>query len=219
LFLLAGAAAWVVFERRRRKLVYAACLVAGAAAVAYCHQFGGALVVVGFVAGWVASGVSAPGRSKQAAVVGGLCALALGIGLMEQWRTRSVLPVSGFEAAVRDCLDAHSGRGEFLLTPHWEIDWQEKTGHPVLYTYELPQYITYMPGLAPDILALRADIYDIWLGLPWDYGLGAWRTRSNAEWKRLAAEYGFSHVLSPMDVVLDLRRVMPGPPYDVYAVE
>jgi len=224
LFLLAGGASAVLYGERRDKLVYAGCLVAGTAAIANYHQFGACLVVAGFGAVWVAmyAGPVAERlnpRLKPAAVVAGLCLVALAIGLAGQWRTRVTLPVSPFEASVRDYLDAYAAPGEFLVTPHWEIDWQEKTGHPVLYTYELPQYITYMPGLAPDILEIRADIYDIRLGLPWDYSLDAWRTRSNAQWENLAAEYGFRHVLSPKDVPLDLPRVLSGERYDLYTVE
>ena len=220
LFLLVGGASAILYGQRRHKRLYAVCLVAGLGAVSFYHQFGAGLLVAGFGAGWVAT-YAAPfaERLKPAAVVAGLCLVALAIGLAGQWRTRVTLPVSPFEASVRDYLDGHAAPGQFLLTPHWEIDWQEKTGHPVLYTYELPQYITYMPALAPDILKMRADIYDIRLGLPWDYSLDAWRTRSNAQWENLAAEYGFRHVLSPKDVPLDLRRVLSGESYDLYTVE
>ncbi|MCX5771358.1 MAG: hypothetical protein NTZ09_13980, partial [Candidatus Hydrogenedentes bacterium] len=219
-FLLAGGASSVLYGERRHKRAYAGCLIAGTAAIAYYHQFGAGLLVAGFGAGWVAmSAGPVAERLRPAAIVAGLCLVVLAISLAGQWRTRVTLPVSAFEASVRDYLDAHACQGEFLLTPHWEIDWQEKTDHPVLYTYELPQYITYMPGLAPDILKIRADIYDIRLGLPWDYSLDAWRTRTNAQWKTLAAKYGFRHVLSPKDVTLDLRRVLTGEGYNLYTVE
>ena len=220
LFLLCGGASAVLYGQRRHKLVYAGCLVAGTAAIAYYHQFGAGLLVAGFGVAWIATYAALVAeRLKPAAILAGLCLVALAIPLAGQWRTRVTLPVSPFEASVRDYLDAYAAPGEFLLTPHWEIDWQEKTGHPVLYTYELPQYITYMPGLAPDILKIRADIYDIRLGLPWDYSLDAWRTRSNDQWKTLAGEFGFRHVLSPKDVPLDLRRVLSGEAYDLYEVD
>lgn len=220
LFLLAGAAAAALYRQRPHKLLYASCLVIGISAISFYHQFGAALLVIGFgLTSLLAYAAPVPARLKPVPILVALCLIALAIPLAAQWRARLNLPVSPFEATVRDYLDAHAQPGEFLLTPHWEIDWQEKTGHPVLYTYELPQHISYMPALAPDILKIRADIYNIRLGLPWDYSLDAWRTRSNAQWKTLAAQYGFSHILSPKNVPLDLPQVLSGGPYDLYAVQ
>jgi hypothetical protein len=220
LFLLSGAAAAALYRQRAHKFLYAACLVAGIGAVFFYHQFGAALLAVGFgLASLPACAAPLAARLKPAPILAALCLVALAIPLAAQWQARSNLPVSPFESAVRDYLDGHAAPNQFLLTPHWEIGWQEKTGHPVLYTYELPQYITYMPALAADILKMRADIYDIRLGLAWDYSLDAWRTRSNAQWKSLAAQYGFSHVLSPKNVPLDLPQVLSGPPYDLYEVQ
>jgi len=106
-----------------------------------------------------------------------------------------------------------------LVAPHWSIDLQEKTDHPILYTYETPQFVTYMPSLAPTIEKIQSDVYDIRFAQPWDYKLEAWQTRSREEWQRLGREFDFGYVIAPKALKLDLTPLVEGLARTLYAVK
>ena len=106
-----------------------------------------------------------------------------------------------------------------IVAPHWSIDLQEKIGHPILYTYETPQFVTYMPSLAPTIEKIQNDVYDIRFAHPWDYRLEAWQKRPREEWQRLSNEFGFKYVIAPKAVRLSLTPLVEGISRTLYAVK
>lgn len=210
LFLLVGAA-WgsLIRESAGRRAGLLVMMVPAWLLLAVYHQFGSACLLGGvggtYALSWLLAGGKRFALGERGLVA--LCVVVLAAVLLEQWRQREHLEVTPFqrEAALR--LRAEGRENVMVVTPHWWIGFQETTGHPVLYTYETPQLMTYMPDLAPGIIKIRRDIYDIRLGEPWDYELGAWRTRSRDTWQSLAHEYGFGYVVSPARVPLDLPLV------------
>lgn len=213
LFLLVGAA-WgsLVLESVGRRAGVLIMMVPAWLLLAAYHQFGAACLLGGAAVTcallWSLKGGNAwkclvPGDRGLVA----LCVLVLAVALWDQWLQREHLDVTPFQREAASRLRAEGRETAMVVTPHWWIGFQETTGHPVLYTYETPQLMTYMPDLAPGIIKIRRDIYDIRLGEPWDYELGAWLTRSRATWQSLAREYGFGYVVSPARVPLDLPLV------------
>lgn len=194
----AAAATVLKFELRSR--FWVPVIAVGLAPLAWFHQFGAGGFVSGFALVWALSKMGTDAgpctrRRKKLAIV--LCGTLLGLLMLEQWRTREHLPVTGFQRQVKAYLEKQGEPGAMLLTPHWWIGYQEATDHPVMYTYETPQFMSYMPSLSPSIFKMRRDLYGFQQGVSWDYSLDAWKSRSPEEWIALGREYSFRYVVSP----------------------
>ena len=222
-FGLGGAALGVLLGRpSTRRMPLLAVSVLALAALAAVHQFGAACAVLGSLA---ATGIPVLFNTRERlvgwmthdAVLAGLCLVVLGFLLTEQWRGREHLPTTPFEQRLAAYLAEHAEPDAMLVTPHWTINFQEKTGHPVLYTYETPQLMPYMRSLAPSVIKIRRDIYGIVPGVAWDYDLAAWRDRTREQWRALAQEYDFAYVLSPNTVPLDLPPALTDADGTLYA--
>jgi hypothetical protein len=215
-FFLVGAAAAVITRDSSKKALYLTFPVF--LAIALFHQFGAACMGAGYAAVWVSARVVRTGPWWRQATAAFLVA-ATAMMLSNQWEHRADPPVTAFQREVRAYLDAHGPAQAMLVIPHWEIDYQEATGHPVLYTFETPQLLTYMPAIAPTVINMRKDIYDIVLGRMWYYDLDAWKNRTRGEWRELAERYKFHYVISPNTVGLDLEPVVRGQRETMYALD
>jgi len=226
-FGLGGASLGVLLGRSgKRRGVLLAASAAALALLAWVHQFGTACAVFGVLAVYVMPRLLkariSPGEPDSAvslqaqAVFAGLCLAALGVLLAGQWRAREHLPRTPFERRLAAYLDEHAEPEAMLVAPHWTIGFQEKTGHPVLYTYETPQLMPYLRSLAPSIFKIRRTIYGMEPGIAWDYELAAWRRRSREQWRALAEGYGFAYVVSPNAVPLDLPVALCDEGYTLY---
>ena len=222
-FGLTGAALGVLLGRpAKRRGPLLAVSVLALAALAVAHQFGAACAVLGLLA---TAGIPLLLETRERlvawmthdATLGALCVVVLGLLLAEQWRGREHLPATPFEQRLAAYLAEHAEPDAMLVTPHWTVNFQEKTGHPLLYTYETPQLMPYMRSLAPSIIKIRRDIYGIVPGVAWDYDLEAWRDRTREQWRTLAEQYDFAYVLAPNTVPLDLPPALTDADGTLYA--
>lgn len=215
-FFLVGSAAAVLAAGTSKKSLY--LVLPAFFFIAWFHQFGASCMAAGYAIVWASSRAGQFRFDWRYAAAACLC-VGLAIMLAGQWRHRATLPATPFQRDVRTYLDEHGPAQAMLVVPHWEINYQEATGYPVLYTFETPQLLTYMPAIAPAVINIRKDIYDIVLGRMWHYDLDAWKRRPRAEWQALSDRYGFQYVISPKSVQLDLDPVVRGKNETMYAVE
>lgn len=222
-FMLAGGAAGALLRGMARSRRTGSILVAAALlALVRWHQFGAVAAAVGCTLALMTPLVG--DRPRAAAWLPDRLGLAVLTAptilaiLAGQWLERQNLPVPQMAREIKAHLKREGDPAAMLVCPHWEIGWQETTGHPVLYTFETPQFVPYMRSLAPSINKIRMDIYDIRLGGPWDYHLEAWRTRTLEAWEKLGREYDFRYVLAPVSVPLSLAPVITGDTHILYEI-
>lgn len=219
LFILCGAAAWRLIaamqgDRAGRRGASVA-LVTGAGALATYHQFGPAMVGVGFVCGAALDRVAGrdmpadASRARDHRMSPALTAmLVLGVAVLalHQWAGRVVLPISPMDAEIQRLAQAES---LFLVAPPDQYGLQSRTGQRVMVDGPLAPWIPYMPSLGPSIQKIHWDLYGIrWDGpvpQPWTE---VWRDRSAGDWQRLAETYGFNAVVAPASVPLQLTPVL-----------
>jgi hypothetical protein len=206
LFFLMGAAVVLALLENLRPLVAVALTIAMVVTLGLYHQTGAAYGLLGTGLAYVmltrGPNIARPGLLDT--VLGGLTGVCVAIALWCAWQQRASLPASDWDRTVREALAEEPNA--MLAAPHWEINVQERTGHPVLVTYETHQFIPYVPALAPGIEQMYHDVYGLRFGEPWRYDLTAWESRSAAEWRALATRYGFEYVMSPQEVPLPLEE-------------
>lgn len=225
-FLLSGAALAAAHERAIRRgrvawwgAVFAAAL---APALAWLYPFGFAAAAAG-AAGWaiarwlVGRGVRlGPPVRRRAVVAAGL--MLLGALTLREWRGREQLPMHPLQARVAEHLAESGEASDMIVTPWWDIQWLGRTRHPILADYQTAHLMTYMPGLAPAIRKLHHEVFGHVLDGASGPPLADWPARPPDEWARLGRAYGFTWVLSPSALPLQLDLEIEGEPYNLYRV-
>lgn len=103
------------------------------------------------------------------------------------------------------------------------------TRRPIVIAPYCLDILPYAPGAGPMMAKILKDIYGIDFFNPPDGIHGSssvngsnsieiWQKRTPEEWGRLAAEYGFTQVLTPRDVGLKLPLAMQNDGYDLYEI-
>ena len=227
LFFLFGAALprlWRALDGRPRfRALWTACTVLAVGLLAMEHQFGAALVILSGVGVLLLDGmnlvwVRAWNCPLQGAM--GVAAVTLLVAMLMELH-RDYIPAlknTPFEDEVAAVLAEESRPGELLLTPHWHLNWQEKLCQPIFMTFETPYFLPYMRDLAGPMEKMMEDAYDIHFGKPWDYNLGAWKTRSPTEWREVGRTYGIRFVLSPNAVPVALKPILRGETLTLYEI-
>jgi hypothetical protein len=146
-----------------------------------------------------------PGRVLYAPIV-----LAVLFALGAQWNERSQLPVTAFEQEVREFLAQEEDRTSLIVTPLYNINYQEKLARGVFATFETQLLIPYMPALGPRIEAMLSDMYGMRFGQPWRWELDHWQARTPAEWQALAERWQLGYVLCPEEWPLQLPECLRG---------
>jgi hypothetical protein len=194
--------------------------------LAMFHRFGAVCVVMGIAGGWLLDRAYTGwspwiARWKVPATV---TVLAGSIALLaHQYDYRKELPVSAFQQAVAGRL---AGSGDvLLLAPPDNLLLQATTGLPVLAEVATPSLISYVPEIGPSIDRLYTNVYGSTFRIP---AVGAperpswqslWRERSVESWTELSQRYGFTHVIAPADLSLQLREIVAADGYALYAVD
>lgn len=201
-----------------------ACIALTATAIvplAMYHRFGAACVVGGIVAGYIFNRLTISRTAMPATlllIVVGAVAL-----LWHQGQYRKHLPVTEFQSEIARAISTHER--VLLLAPPDNLLLQATTNLPVLAEVATPSLISYVPAIGPAIDQLYENLYGISFGFP-EPTLAAlptwqaiWRARENEQWKLLATRYGFTHVIAPADLPLQLPEILAADGYALYAVD
>lgn len=224
-FLLFGASLFAVVPRhgtgRWRGIVHATAPILP---LAMYHRFGAVCVVAGIAGAWGLHRLHWPswsGRVKGV-VVAVLIAGAVAL-VVHQFHYRRTLPISGFQSEVAARLNGTAQT--VLLGPPDSLLLQAATGFPVLAEVATPSLISYVPEIGPSIDQMYMELYGEGFRVPasgvreqvsWQT---LWRARDGKAWRSLALRYGFSHVIAPLDLSLQLRQIVAAEGYALYAVD
>ncbi|MBI2423408.1 MAG: hypothetical protein HYV27_11315 [Candidatus Hydrogenedentes bacterium] len=225
LFLLLGAAwgaAWCRHAPAHAKVIAAGALAFALISLAFIHQYGAFLMATGAGAAAVPrrlfplNGLASRWEGRLLAAVGILLACSL---LARQHAHREHLPVADIEVDTVRLLAERGEAEAMLLVPWWDIGWLGCTRHPVFADYQTAHLMSYLPRLAPAIKAMHAEVYGWVVDRP-ETGppLESWPTRTPLEWQRLGEKWGFGFVLSPVEIPLQLPKLLETPPYALYEV-
>jgi len=143
--------------------------------------------------------------ARAAAV--GVVLLAMATLLVHQAHFRQTMPSSAFEQHAAAYLGENAPPGAMLAGPPDGILLQARTGHPVLAEAATPSLLSYAPALGPSIENLWHDLYGVRFILPGGATIpwqDLWRSRTAAQWRALAEQYGFAYVAAPADTPLQL---------------
>jgi hypothetical protein len=184
-------------------------------------------LVAGFVVG-VALSSRKTGRSAAGAV-GVLGVTLLAAVVVGDFRRREPLPLTDFDLAVRATLEARGEGDAMIVVPNQQETLQARLGHPVMADLAGFNWIPYKPSLGPAQYKVYRDFYGInfapragerpWPAAAWAYPeREVWPRRSEAAWRRLAAEYDFRYVVAPDFIPLRLPEVLSGDGYTLYDV-
>lgn len=234
-YALAGAAAVLVavrFKRDTRWIAVWACLwITVLAVTGMKHQFGVACFVSGTVIAALATFVTTVGRRSDTKgndsgvprrIVALAATMACVLIVVQEIRYREMLPVADFDQRIARYLEQQGDTGAMLAAHPFEHRIQSRTGHPVLFDGASADSMVYTPALAPSIQKISEDLYGIRFhpqmepGAPsWDE---VWRGRPREIWLELGQNYGFSYVLSPDGVQLDLDVCLSDPKGTLYRI-
>jgi hypothetical protein len=166
-------------------------------------------------------------RAAGAALVA-LAALACGLRVARAWGS----PLDWLADRTNDAFLEQVGAGAGLLLTAGDLSLiQLRTRRPVLLDGGGLDGLNYAPGTAPVMARIVHEVYGEKLDEPSraiqrqrpsallpDTGKQLWRERTPADWRRLAAEFGFTEILVPSDWELALPRVAEGSEFALYRV-
>ena len=225
-FVLYGGAAYLacrsVSDGKMRSLWIAAFVLAFVVLVVK-HQFGAACCLVG--AGLVAllQRWELPAKCLRPTLACVSAVLAVFL-LLQQGSARSHLPVSPFEASVRDYLSVEGEEDAMIWVRHQQEGLQARLHHPVMTDMASMNLIPYIPSIGPTIYKLYRAAYGInFAPTPGEKAYdGAWHevwpAKTRQEWEVLGEEYRAWYVLAPSFMQLDLPRVVEGKSNHLYRI-
>lgn len=221
LFFLFGAALFTVLCMRKGDSMKgqgfaAGAAVAVAAVLAPFHQFGAAAIVAGILTcaamrlPWVQI-KEKTGRGPI--IIYAVCVIGTALLCFEEWGAREWLPRSEFDQTVKAYLEDEGIPDAGVLGRPKEYEIQARLHHPVIVEAATPYHINYLPSVAPVIESIYNDLFGISFKIPeeasapdprWEQ---VWQARSPAHWGELGERYGFTYVLSPQELELQLERL------------
>ena len=225
-------------QRGAGRWICIALTVAAIVPLAMYHRFGAVCVVAGVVAGFVLNSMSEGGvlrlgrrfflwRKERNSTNFALPTVVIVLGslalLWHQLEYRKHLPVSEFQSEIAVALSSQDG--VLLLAPPDNLLLQVTTNLPVLAEVATPSLISYVPAIGPAINQLYKNIYGMNFDFPeptrtalpsWQ---SIWSARDTGQWKTLSQRYGFTHVIAPADLSLQLPKILAADGYALYAVE
>jgi len=225
LFLWSGAALVMVIVRERGwRGAWAMAAAAGGIGVfiALRHQYGGALLLLGAVAGAFLGRPGTPERSARQLLPFAAAALALFmvVQFYGQWRIRDHLPRSAFEVRVFEHFRDGGGGEAMIAASPQKLLFQARTGQPVFVESATSSYISYRPDLGPVIQRMYEDIYGhgFLAGAERQEWQPVWEGRTAREWGELSEAYGFRYVASPNVTPLNLPALFMEGDWTLYRV-
>ena len=137
--------------------------------------------------------------------------LALGLLMRHQAACRQWLPQSAGESALASFFEKAEEPDTLILAEPYSYMLQARLNCPVLVEAATPSLISYAPQLAPLINQIYDDLYNIRFlpacascDHPAHQWPARWESRSEEEWRQLAIRYGFTHILTPPNLHLNL---------------
>lgn len=186
----------------------------------FYHRFGAACVIAGafafvFILSWsYAAGIRRIlGLMSSSAALGCACILVAAMCLAGQGQCRQDLPASDFDRQITRTLAEQGRKDAMLLAPPQDFLVQARTGHPVLVDAVTPSLISYVPRLAAPIDSIYRQIYGhTFAKASVAADSGNWKTlwsgRTQEVWVAIATQFGFRYVIAPLDVPLNLPKIL-----------
>jgi len=135
-----------------------------------------------------------------------------------EWRDRYHLPRTPFQTGVVEYLASVDDSSAMIIPPIWEVEWSARLGVPVFADYGTPRYVTYVPALAPSIMAMHREVFGFNIDGSPNENQKPLKARSRSEWEVLGDEYGFKYIVQPVGASLNLEQVYSEGDYVLYAI-
>lgn len=196
--------------------VWISVLLVSLASLALYHRFGAVCCAGGACTTLALARLPrAPRPIPLHAIATLLCVVLAVVLLYGEARTRRHLPKSEFDKQITETLRQRGDTKAMLAARPNEFLLQARTGHPVLVEAATASLMSYLPSLGPCIQKIYVDIYGIRFDTPPEPTVGGtapwlllWQERPRAKWLALAEDYGFSYVVAPPAITLDLPLIL-----------
>jgi hypothetical protein len=209
-FILVGAgwARWILGDGMPRGRALIALVLLPLAALVF-HRFGAACLVLGFAIAGLPLRSLGHGQAWRGRATAAVLVMAAVQGLVNQAQAHARLPRSTFEATVARSMAALPPGRRVVLAPPGGHGIQARLGTAVVADAATISLISYVPSVGGAVDAMQRECFGIDLragdpGPGWEHH---WQSMSRAGWRELAARHGFSRVMAPAELRLDLETV------------